>query len=68
MYNGRMGDAEDDCYKVISKGENFEVVNSNGRAVMICRDEASAKNYAVLLNEAYREGEKAGRRQSRKEK
>ena len=61
-----MGQAEDDSYQVILKGENYEVVNLSGRAIMICRDEASAKNYAVLLNEAYREGEKAGRRQGRK--
>lgn len=61
-----MGPAEDNYYQVILKGKNFEVINSKGRALMICRDEASAQNYAVLLNEAYREGEKAAKRQARK--
>jgi hypothetical protein len=44
----------------------WEVQDESGRVVMACRDERSAIDYAVLLNEAYRRGYKAGYRDSKK--
>jgi hypothetical protein len=40
----------------------FEVLNDSGNVILVCQDEASATNYAVLLSEAYQRGYKAGYR------
>ncbi len=44
----------------------WEVLDEAGRVIMACRDERSALDYAVLLNDAYRRGYKAGYRDSKK--
>ncbi len=52
-------------YEHRERNGRFEVVDASGRVVVVCRDQASAVDYAVLLSEAYRRGHKAGYRQAR---
>jgi hypothetical protein len=47
-------------YQIKPGASGWEVLDDSGRVVMKCRDERSATDYAVLLNEAYRRGYKAG--------
>lgn len=54
-----------DPYQVSAREGRFQVVDASGRVVVVCRDQVSAVDYAVLLNEAYRRGYKAGYRQAR---
>lgn len=53
-------------YRANPRNGVWEVQDESGRAVMACRDERSATDYTVLLNEAYRRGYKAGYRDSKK--
>jgi hypothetical protein len=55
-----MQDDEQKPYVVEGQAGRFAVRNPAGRTVMVCRDEGSAAEYAVLLNEAYQRGYKAG--------
>ena len=52
-------------YVAERQADRFAVRSPAGRIVMVCRDEGSAAEYAVLLNEAYRLGSKAGYRLAR---
>ena len=52
-------------YGVEIRANRFEVRDSAGRAILTCRDQASAVEYATLLSEAYQRGYKAGYRQVR---
>lgn len=52
-------------YQTTTRGGRFEIVDSSGRVVVVCRDQDSAADYAVLLNEAYHRGYKAGCHQAR---
>ena len=54
------------AYQPQSRNGVWEVQDETGRVVMACRDERSATDYAVLLNEAYRRGYKVGYRDSKK--
>jgi hypothetical protein len=58
--------AETNHYRVQPGEHRFEVVDSAGRNILVCRDESSATHYTVLLNEAYQRGYKAGYREARK--
>jgi hypothetical protein len=49
-------------YRVNERDGRFEVLNDSGNVVLVCHDQASATNYAVLLSEAYQSGFKAGYR------
>lgn len=53
-------------YRVKPAEGRFEVQDESRQVTAVCRDEHSAKDYAVLLNEAYRRGSKAGYRDARK--
>ncbi len=58
-----MPDPELQPYGVESRADRFEVRDLSGRTLLVCRDRGSAAEYAVLLNEAYRRGFRAGYRQ-----
>jgi hypothetical protein len=53
-------------YQVSATPGRFEVQDESGRTLVVCRDESSATDYAVLLSEAYRRGYKAGYRQAKR--
>ena len=61
-----MRDIESDPYRVNPRNAGFEVVDAEGQVMLVCQDQHSAENYAVLLNQAYQRGYKAGYRQARK--
>jgi len=48
------------AYRVQPEGERFNVVDSEGRSVIVCGDSANADQYAVLMNQAFQRGFKAG--------
>jgi hypothetical protein len=52
-------------YDVSDRDGRFDVRSASGRVVMSCGDEASARHYASLLNEAFDAGYKAGFRDGR---
>ena len=57
-----MDEPERHVYRVHERGGKFEVLDDSGNAVLVCQDEASATNYAVLLGEAYQRGYRMGYR------
>ena len=61
-------DPEDDspAVQAVATEDKYEVRRDNGRVVMVCTDEGSAVQYAVLLNEAFDVGFKAGYRAARR--
>ena len=61
-------DPEEDAlaYQAVATEDKYEVRRDNGRVVMVCNDEGSAVQYAVLLNEAFDVGFKAGYRAARR--
>ena len=60
-----MADQDDKIYRVKAENGKFHVLDESDRVVMVCRDEGSANEYAVLLNGAYRKGFKAGYREAK---
>ncbi len=52
-------------YKVQPDAGRYRVVNDEGSTVIICADAANADQYAVLLNQAFHRGYKAGLRKGR---
>ena len=58
-------DPEESPYKVEPEGERFRVFDFEGRTVMVCGDAANADQYAVLMNQAFQRGFKAGVRKQR---
>jgi hypothetical protein len=60
-----MADSDDKAYRVEREEDSFRVLDESDRVVMVCRDEGSANEYAVLLNSAYRKGFKVGFREGR---
>lgn len=61
-----MEDPAPHLHRVNERDGKFEVLNDSGNVVLVCRDEASATNYAVLLSEAYQRGYQAGYRDGKK--
>jgi hypothetical protein len=61
-----MADVDDGPYEVKPAQDRFEVLDASNRVVMVSRDEGSATQYAVLLNEAFHRGYKAGYQAARK--
>jgi hypothetical protein len=53
-------------HRVNERDGKFDVLNDSDNVVLVCQDEASAANYAVLLSEAYQRGYKAGYRDGKK--
>jgi len=49
-------------YHVNERDGRFEVANDSGDVILVCRDEPSAANYVMLLNEAFQRGYKTGYR------
>jgi len=52
-------------YSVVTREEKYRVCAPSGREIMTCNDEHSASHYAVLLNKAYADGYRHGRRERR---
>lgn len=48
------------------EGGQFKVVDAEGRTQLVCADAADADQYAVLMNQSYQRGFKAGYRQARR--
>ena len=61
-----MEDTARHLHRVIERDGKFEVLNDSGSIILVCGDEASATNYAVLLSEAYQRGYKVGYRDGKK--
>jgi hypothetical protein len=61
-----MEDPERQLYRVNERDGTFEVLNDSGNVALVCNDEPSAANYAVLLSEAYQRGYKVGYRDAKK--
>ena len=57
-----MADPAPHSHVVSERDGKFEVLNDSGNVILVCQDEASATNYAVLLSEAYQRGHKIGYR------
>jgi hypothetical protein len=55
-----MEDNDQPAYRVQPDGESFCVMDQQGRVVMVCGDAGNADQYAVLMNQAYQRGFKAG--------
>ena len=53
-------------HRVNERDGKFEVLNDSGSIVLVCEDETSATNYAVLLSEAFQRGYKVGYRDGKK--
>ena len=58
---------EDEHYRVSPSSGGFDVLGPDGRVILRCADEASARHYAVMLDEAYQLGYKAGFRDGLKD-
>jgi hypothetical protein len=58
-------DPEDGPYRAEGANEDWRIVDSAGKVALVCGSEANASQYAVLLNQAYRRGYKAGYRKAR---
>jgi hypothetical protein len=56
---------EKEPYTVEPDAGRFRVVDWEGNVIMTCGDSHSAEQYAVLMNQAFRRGFKAGLRQAR---
>ncbi len=52
-------------YPVAAGEGGHAVCSGSGRVIVVCRDEGSARQYAVMLHEAWRLGYKAGFRKGR---
>ena len=47
-------------------GTYLVLIAETGRTILVCRDRGSAEQYAVMLNEAFDRGHRAGRREARR--
>ncbi len=52
-------------FSAVQDGGQFKVQDESGRVIVVCGDKGNASNYAVLLNEAHRQGYRAGYRDAR---
>ena len=51
-----------DPYQIVECDGRHEVRSGSGRVIVVCHDPGSARQYALMLNEAWRVGYKAGYR------
>ena len=56
---------EQEPYRAEPDGARFNVMDWEDGTVMLCGDKPSAEQYAVLMNQAFRRGYKAGFRKAR---
>ena len=63
------GDRDEEVggYAVAKTDGGYNVLMPDGRVTLRCADEASARHYAVMLDEAYQLGYKAGFRDGLKD-
>ena len=54
-------------YEVFAGSDGYEVRRPAGDVVLQCADEANAQHYAVLMNQAFAAGFKAGFRAARRD-
>jgi hypothetical protein len=54
-------------YRAAKTDGGYNVLMPDGRVMLRCSDEASARHYAVMLDEAYKLGYKAGFRDGLKD-
>ena len=59
-----MEDNDQPAYRVQPDAGRFCVIDGQGRIVMVCGDAGNADQYAVLMNQAYQRGFKAGVRKA----
>ncbi len=57
---------EKESYTVQPDAGRFSVVDWEGNVILVCGDAPSAEQYAVVMNQAFRRGFKAGFRKARK--
>ena len=62
MTGGVKTTSPEQAYSVITNAGKFELRDLSGRCVMACSDQHSADHYRVLLNQAYNNGYRQGRR------
>ena len=60
-------DERNTAYRVGAVEDGYAVSNSADRVIVVCRDEGSAIQYALLMNEAFEAGYKTGFRAARRE-
>lgn len=65
-FTRRMPDSEEKIYRVKAENGSFRVLDEADRVIMVCGDQGSANEYAVVLNNAYRKGFKAGYREGKR--
>lgn len=51
---------EEESYGVSKTEDGYNVLAPDGRVTLRCTDEASARHYATMLDEAYKLGYKTG--------
>lgn len=56
---------EQEPYRAEPDGLRFKVVDWEENIALVCGDKQSAEQYAVLMNQAFRRGYKAGFRKAR---
>ncbi len=59
---------EQEPYRIEPDGPRWKVVDWEENVALTCGDRPSAEQYAVLMNQAFRRGHKAGLRQARASK
>ena len=52
-------------FRVEPKDGRYQLVDADGAVLLVCGDVANAEQYAVLLNQAWSRGFKAGFRKAR---
>ena len=57
---------EQEPYRVEPDDVHFKVLDWEGNVALLCGDRGSAEQYAVLMNQAFRRGYKAGFRKARR--
>ena len=57
---------EREPYTTRPEDGRFSVVDWEGNVILVCGDSPSAEQYAVLMNQAFRRGFKAGFRKGRR--
>ena len=55
-----MPEEERDPYQIAERDGRHEVRSGSGRVIVVCHDPGSARQHALMLNEAWRLGYKAG--------
>jgi hypothetical protein len=54
-------------YRVEPKDGGYQIIDPEGSVLLVCGDAPNADQYAVLMNQAYARGFKAGLRHARRQ-